>query len=50
MKIVLTESEMKTLKFYLKQALNDAEGMAAIGVGSKRTVLDLKSIIKKITQ
>lgn len=50
MKVVLTEREVKTLKFYLEQALVDAKGMEAIGVGSKNSVLDLKSIIKKITR
>lgn len=50
MGINLTESEVETLLFYLKKALIDAEGMAAIGVGSKSSVLNLKSIIKKMTQ
>lgn len=50
MKIELTESEIKTLNFYIKQALIDAEGMYAIGFGNKKSILNLKSIIKKIKQ
>lgn len=48
MKITLTESEVKTLKFYIKKSLIDAEGMAAIGVGSRQTVSNLKSVMKKL--
>lgn len=43
----LTESERKTLQFYLKKALIDAEGLLAIGFGDKQTVNNIKSILKK---
>ena len=46
--IILTESEIKTLNFYLEKALIDAEGMAAIGFGNKASVRNIKSVIKKI--
>ena len=46
--ISLTESEIKTLDFYLKKALIDAEGMAAIGFGNKASVRNIKSVIRKI--
>lgn len=49
MKIELTESEIKTLKFYLEKSLIDAEGLCAIGVISNNSVINLKSIIKKVT-
>lgn len=48
MKIELTDSEAKTLKFYLEQSLIDARGLCAIGVGNKNSVINLESIIKKI--
>ena len=48
MKIELTNSEIKTLKFYLEKSLIDAEGLYAIGVGSKNSATNLKSILKKI--
>lgn len=50
MEIKLTESEIKTLKFYLEKALIDAEGMRAIGIGSARTTINLKSIMHKISR
>lgn len=50
MKINLTDSEVKTLKFYLKKSLIDAEGNQAIGIGSKEVVSNLKSITRKITK
>ena len=46
--IQLTESEVTTLKFYVKQSIIDAAGSHAIGIGSKTTVDNLKSILKKI--
>lgn len=48
MKIELTENEIKTLKFYMEKSLIDAEGLCAIGVVSKNSVTNLKSILKKI--
>lgn len=47
MTIELTESEVKTLRFYLEKSLIDAQGMVAIGVGNKTSVDNLKSIMKK---
>lgn len=46
--IELTEDEAKTLAFYMDGVLIDAEGYNAIGVGSKKTVDNIKSIIKKL--
>lgn len=46
--IELTAREVKTLKFYLNKAIIDAEGMSAIGVGSKESVSNLKSVMTKI--
>ncbi len=48
MQIELTEREAKTLRAYVKGAIIDAEGSAAIGIGSRETVKDLKSVMKKI--
>lgn len=50
MEINLTEKEVKTLNFYLKKSLIDAEGNEAIGIGSKETVLNLKSVMRKINK
>ena len=50
MEVKLTDSEIRTLKFYLEKALIDAEGMVAIGFGSKTSVTNLKSIIQKISR
>ena len=47
-KIELMESEVKTLQFYLKGNIIDAEGSYVIGVESKTSVDNLKSIMKKI--
>ena len=44
----LTESEIKTLTFYLNQSLIDAEGCCAIGVGKPESVRNIKSILQKI--
>ena len=46
----LTEGERKTLQFYLKKALIDAEGLLAIGIGDKQTVINIKSILEKTTK
>lgn len=48
MQIELTPSEIRTLKFYLSQALIDAKGSRAIGIGSGKSVNDLESVIAKI--
>lgn len=48
MQIELTESEVKTLHFYLNKSLIDAEGAYAIGVGNKTSVENLKAIRRKI--
>ena len=48
MEIKLTESEIKTLKFYLDKALIDAKGLQAIGIGNDVSVKNLESIKKKI--
>lgn len=48
MEINLTESEIKTLKFYLEKALIDAEGLRAIGIGDGASINNLKAIKKKI--
>ena len=50
MNIELTENETKTLKFYVEKALIDAEGLCAIGVVSKNSVTNLKSVLRKIDQ
>lgn len=50
MEIKLTDSEIKTLKFYLEKALIDAEGMYAIGVENINSVINIKSIIHKINK
>lgn len=50
MEINLTDSEVKTLKFYLEKSLIDAEGNQAIGIGSKEAVPNLKSIMRKIAK
>lgn len=50
MEIKLTDSEVKTLKFYLEKALIDAEGMCSIGVGNIKSVINIKSIIHKINK
>ena len=48
MKIELTENEIKTLKIYLEKMLIDAKGLYAVGVGSKNSVINLESILKKV--
>ena len=48
MNIELTENEIKTLKFYVKQSLIDAKGNCAIGIGSKQSVMNLESILKRL--
>lgn len=50
MKLELTQKEIEVLKFYLGQALIDAKGMAAIGVGSEATVKNLISIKEKLNK
>lgn len=47
--ITITESEAKTLKRYLDNAIIDAKGLQAIGVGSKTSVKNLESIKKKLS-
>lgn len=42
--LILTDSEAKTLLFYIEKDLIDAEGMLAIGVGSNTTIKNLKNI------
>lgn len=46
--IKLTESEICTLQFYMRQALINAEGMYVIGVADKETVSNIKSILNKV--
>lgn len=48
MNITLTDSEVKTLNFYLDKSLTDAKGMLAIGIGNSTSVENLKSIKQKI--
>lgn len=48
MNIELTESEIKTLRFYLDKSLIDAKGLRAVGVIKGNTVTHLESIKKKI--
>ena len=43
----MSESEIKTLLFYMKKAKIDAEGLGAIGFKNKETVRNIKSIIDK---
>ena len=50
MEIQLTESEIKTLKFYLDKALIDAKGLCAIGIGNSTSVKNLESVKKKISK
>lgn len=45
--IELTEIEAKTLLFCLNKAIIDAAGMAAIGLGNRSSVKNLKSIKRK---
>ena len=47
MQIDITESERKTLLFYLEKALIDAQGLRAIGAGSSKTVDNIKSLMYK---
>ena len=49
MEIKLTESEIKTLKFYLEKALIDAKGLQAVEMGNETSVKNLESIKKKIS-
>lgn len=48
--IKLTESEIKTLNFYLDKALIDAKGLQAIGMKNDVSVKNLELIKKKISQ
>lgn len=48
MEINLTASEIKTLNFYVAQALIDVRGLAAIGFGNRKSVRNLESIQKKL--
>lgn len=50
MEITLTESEIETLKFYLKQILVDVKGGYEIGIVREVTVNNLESIIEKISK
>lgn len=49
MEIKLTESEIRTLIFYLDKALIDAKGLRSIGFGNDMSVRNLESIKKKIS-
>lgn len=49
MTIELTESEIKTLKFCLDQALVELKGLRAIGVKNDTSIKNVKSIKKKIS-
>lgn len=44
--VKLTDSEVRTLRFYLEKALIDARGMA--GVCGRTSEKDLESVMKKI--
>lgn len=46
-KIQFTKEELKMLKGVVQSGLIDAEGLAAIGIGSKKNVDILNSILKK---
>lgn len=48
--VTLSDSEIRTAMFYLEKSLIDAEGMKAVGVGSRKTVTNLKSIIRKLEE
>lgn len=46
----LTESEIKTLLFYIDKSLIDAKGLAAVGMVSKKEIDDLESVKEKISK
>lgn len=46
--IELTDSEARTLRFYLDKAVTEAACMAAIGISDGSSEKDLKSVIRKI--
>lgn len=48
MTIELTENEAAVLRFYLRQALIDADGSAAIGLNDGSSARALRSIMNKI--
>lgn len=48
MEINLTAAEIKTLNFYVAQALIDARGLVAIGFGNRESVRNLESIQRKL--
>lgn len=48
--IKFTESEIETLKFYLKQILVDVKGGYEIGIVREVTVNNFESIIEKISK
>ncbi len=50
MTIELTESEIKTLRVYLDQALIELKGLRAIGLKNNTSIKNVESIKKKISQ
>lgn len=50
MKIELSQAEARTLLFYIEKAIIDAEGMAAIGMQSRESAKNLKSVKQKLEE
>lgn len=47
--LVVTESELGTMHFYLKHALLEAKGSAAIGFDCREPIRNIESVLKKIS-